>query len=122
MMGPSSLTQAAIDPVWTGSPLAADASVIGGSTPVAFAAIVTFFVAVGLSILVTYQVVEGYRQTRQRPFLFIALGIFFLAPAPMLLRFLLVNATLVEPTIRALLASGSELLGLVFILYTVYER
>lgn len=122
MKGPCSLTVAAIDPVWTGSPLAADASVVGGSTPVALAAIVTFFLAVGLSILVTYRVVEGYRQTRKRPFLFIALGIFFLAPAPMLLRFLLVNATLVEPTTRALLASGSELLGLAFILYTVYER
>lgn len=122
MIGPNSLPVAAMDPIWAGTPLAADSSVVGGSTPVALAAIVTFFIAVGLSILVTYRVVEGYRQTRQRPFLFIALGIFFLAPAPMLLRFLLVNATLVEPTIRALLASGSELLGLAFILYTVYER
>ncbi len=97
-------------------------SVVGGSTGVAIAAIVTFFVAVGLSLLVTYRVIEGYRGTRQPEILYLAVGIFLLAPAPMLFRFLLVNLTGVPIPIRSLVASGSELAGLGFILYTVYSR
>lgn len=97
-------------------------SVVGGSTAVAIAAIVTFFVAVGLSLLVTYRVIEGYRGTRQPEILYLAVGIFLLAPAPMLFRFLLVNLTGVPLPIRSLVASGSELAGLGFILYTVYDR
>ena len=102
--------------------LPAVSSTVGGSTVVALAAILTFFVAVGLSLVVTYQVVQGYRQTRARPFLFLAVGIFLLAPAPMLLRFVLANATSVPFAVRSLTAAGSELLGLLCILYTVYQR
>lgn len=101
--------------------LPAQSSVVGGSTPIAVAAILTFFVAVALSILVTYRVVQGYYRTRQRPFLFIALGIFLLAPAPMLLRFLLANVTTTPTAIRSLLATGTELVGLLCLLYIVYE-
>lgn len=108
--------------VAVGGSLPADAAVVGGSTPIALAAIITFFLAVGLSLVVTYRVIEGYRQTRDRPIMFIAMGIFFLAPAPMLFRFLLVNLTTISPTIRTVVASGSELLGLLLILYTVYDR
>lgn len=100
----------------------ATSSTVGGSTIVALAAIVTFFVALALSILVTYRVVEGYWSTRRRPFFYLGIGIFLLAPAPMILRFLLANALVVPLTTRSLVASGSELVGLLFILFTVYER
>lgn len=113
----------ALAPVDTGHVvLPAAASVVGGSTLVALAAIVTFFVALGLAVLVTYRVIEGYRRTRARPFLFLAIGIFLLAPAPLLLRFGLVNATSVGLGTRSLAAAATELAGLVCILHTVYQR
>lgn len=121
---PASVATGAIpmlDPV-EGAMVPAAASVVGGSTPVAVAAILTFFIAVGLSLLVTYRVIEGYRRTRQRPILFLAVGIFLLAPAPMLLRFTLANVAPVGLGIRSLAAAGAELLGLLCILYTVYDR
>lgn len=105
----------------TMGPTPAAASVVGGSVPVALAAIATYFIALVVSILVTYRITQGYLQTRQRPFLFMALGVFLLAPAPMLMRVILGNASGMSLSTVSILTSGTELLGLLCILYTVYE-
>ena len=93
----------------------------GGSTPVVLAAFVAFAVALALSVLVTYRFAEGYRKTRQRPFLLLAVGMFLLAPAPMFLRLLAANVDLAVGGARSLLTTASELCGLLLLLYVVYR-
>ncbi|SDK44483.1 DUF7521 family protein [Natronorubrum texcoconense] len=92
----------------------------GGSTPVVLAAVVTFFVATVLAVLVTYRFVEGYRRTRARPILLLAVGMFLLAPAPMFVRLLAGNLEAVPLAAQLLLTTLSELCGLLVILYVVY--
>ena len=92
----------------------------GGSTPVVLAAVVTFFVATVLAVLVTYRFVEGYRRTRARPILLLAVGMFLLAPAPMFVRLLAGNVAAVPVSAQLLLTTLSELSGLLVILYAVY--
>ncbi|WP_440771955.1 DUF7521 family protein [Natronorubrum sp. DTA28] len=92
----------------------------GGSMPVVLAAVVTFFVATVLAVLVTYRFVEGYRRTRARPILLLAVGMFLLAPAPMFVRLLAGNLEAVPLAAQLLLTTLSELCGLLVILYAVY--
>ncbi|WP_205596852.1 DUF7521 family protein [Halostella salina] len=99
----------------------AQVEVTGGSAAVAAAALVTFFVALALSVLVTYQCVRGYRQSRRRPMLFLAVGVFLLASAPMFLRLLLGNLHAVTPATRIFVVAVTELAGLLTILYVVYD-
>ncbi|TYT63902.1 DUF7521 family protein [Natrialba swarupiae] len=94
----------------------------GGSTPVVLAAIATFFVALVLSVLVTYRFVEGYRRTKARPILLLAVGMFLLAPAPMFIRLLVGNVAAIPLSVQLLTTTLSELSGLVVILYVVYSR
>lgn len=101
-------------------PLPLQFSVEGGSTPVVLAAIATFFVATVLAVLVTYRFVEGYRRTRCRPILWLAVGMFLLAPAPMFLRLLAGNVEAVPLSAQLLLSTLSELCGLLVILYSIY--
>lgn len=58
----------------TPDPVQVSVDSVGGSTPVVLAAIVTFFVATVLAVLVTYRFVEGYRRTKARPILWLAVG------------------------------------------------
>ena len=92
----------------------------GGSMPVVLAAVVTFFVATVLAVLVTYRFIEGYRRTRARPILLLAVGMFLLAPAPMFVRLLAGNLEAVPLAAQLLLTTLSELCGLLIILYAVY--
>ncbi|ELY46880.1 DUF7521 family protein [Natronorubrum tibetense] len=92
----------------------------GGSTPVVLAAVVTFFVATVLAVLVTYRFIEGYRRTRARPILLLAVGMFLLAPAPMFVRLLAGNLEAVPLAAQLLFTTLSELCGLLVILYAVY--
>ncbi|WP_436346713.1 DUF7521 family protein [Natronorubrum sp. FCH18a] len=112
----SSELTSALEP--TRIPLAV--TVEGGSTPVVLAAIVTFFAATVLAVLVTYRFVEGYRRTRARPILLLAVGMFLLAPAPMFVRLLAGNLEAVPLAAQLLLTTLSELCGLLVILYVVY--
>ncbi|RQG91862.1 hypothetical protein EA473_18705 [Natrarchaeobius chitinivorans] len=94
----------------------------GGSTLVVLAAIVTFFVALLLSVLVTYRFVEGYRRTRARPILLLAVGMFLLAPGPMFVRLIVGNVAVIPLSAQLLTTTLSELCGLIVILYVVYSR
>jgi len=106
----------------TGPLVPAQLEFTGGSDPFAVAAFVTFFVAVVLSVAVTRKFVAGYRSTGSRPILWLAVGMFLLAPAPMFLRLLLGNVSAVGPTARSLLTTLSELSGLLVVLYVVYRQ
>lgn len=97
-------------------------SVEGGATPVVLAAIVAFFAATVLAVLVTYRFVEGYRRTKARPFFLLAVGMFLLAPAPMFVRLLAGNVEAVPLSAQLLLSTLSELCGLLVILYVVYTE
>ena len=101
-------------------PVVLQLEVEGGSTPVVIAAIVTFFIATILAVLVTYRFVEGYRQTNSRPILYLAIGMFLLAPAPMFLRLLAGNVASVSLSAQLLLTTLSELCGLLIICYVIY--
>lgn len=73
-----------------------------------------------LAVLVTYRFVEGYRRTDSRPVLLLAIGMFFLAPAPMFVRLVTANVDVAPIEVQTLAASLSELTGLLVLLYVVY--
>ena len=96
--------------------------VTGGPTVVVLLGIVTFLTAGLLAVLVTYRFIEGYRRTDSRPVLLLAIGMFFLAPAPMFVRVLTANVDAAPVEVRTLTTSLSELIGLLVLLYVVYTR
>lgn len=100
---------------------AAQVSVTGGPAPAVFAAFALFAASLVLSVLVTYRFARGYLRTGTRPLLQLAVGMFLLAVAPMLLRVGL-TTTGVSSAVRILATGVSELLGLLTVLYTIYER
>ena len=95
--------------------------VTGGPTTVVLLGIVTFLLASLLAVLVTYRFVEGYRRTDSRPVLLLAIGMFFLAPAPMFVRLVTANVDVAPIEVQTLAASLSELTGLLVLLYVVYR-
>jgi uncharacterized membrane protein YtjA (UPF0391 family) len=95
---------------------------VGGAAPTAVAAIVVFFVAVVLSVVVTYRYATGYLRTRQRPLLYLTIGMLLLAPAPMFVRLLLGNVAVLSTEARTLAVTVSKLCGLLVILSVVYQR
>jgi hypothetical protein len=97
----------------------AQVDAVGGAPPTALAAIVVFFVAVVLSVLVTYRYAKGYLRTRQRPLLVLTAGMLLLAPAPMFIRLVLGNVAVVTGTERTLIVTVSKLCGLLAILSVV---
>jgi hypothetical protein len=95
---------------------------VGGAAPTAIAAIAVFLVAVVLSVVVTYRYATGYLRTRQRPLLYLTVGMLLLAPAPMFLRLLLGNVAVLSTDARTLAVTVSKLCGLLVILAVVYRR
>jgi hypothetical protein len=112
-----------IAPPFAGAPSGAlgQVNVVGGGAPTAVAAIVVFFVAVALSMVVTYRYARGYLRTRQRPLLLLATGMLLLAPAPMFIRLVLGNLAVVGATERTLVVTVSKLCGLLVILSVVHR-
>jgi hypothetical protein len=100
---------------------AGQVSVTGGSAPMVFAVFTLFAASLVLSGLVTYRFARGYLRTGTRPLLQLAVGMCLLTAVPMLLRVGLTSAG-ADSAVRIIAASVSELLGLLAVLYTVYER
>jgi len=94
--------------------------VTGGSALLVLAVFLLLAAATVLSVLVTYRLVRGYRQTGTRPLLYLAVGIFLLTAAPTAIRLAFTNLA-AAPAYRTLAASASELLGLLAILYTINQ-
>jgi hypothetical protein len=103
------------------SDIVAQVEAVGGSTLTAVAAVAAFFVAIVLSVVVTYRYARGYLRTRQRPLLYLTVGLLLLAPAPMFVRLVLGNVAVVTPTERTLVVTVSKLCGLLVILSVVHR-
>lgn len=96
-------------------------TVEGGATATAIAALVTFLVATVLAVLVTYRFLQGYLRSRSKPILLLAIGMFLLAPAPMLLRLAAGNVLTVATPVRVLSTTAVEAMGLLVILAVIYR-
>jgi predicted DNA repair protein MutK len=96
-------------------------TVEGGATVTSIAALITFLVATVLAVLVTYRFLQGYLQSRSKPILLLAIGMFLLAPAPMLLRLIAGNIITVTTPVRVLSTTAVEAMGLLVILAVIYR-
>lgn len=103
-------------------PLSKQVTTEGGSTVVGVLALLLFAIAAVLAVLVTYRFIQGYKRSRARPILFLAVGMFLLAPAPLFLRLIAGNVPIVPPAVRILGATAFEAAGLLVILAVIYRR
>ncbi|WP_226482330.1 hypothetical protein [Natrinema amylolyticum] len=94
----------------------------GGATTVAIAVFVGQLVAFAIACWIAKRTYDGYRESRRRPLLWLAIGIALLAAVPTILRFLLPTVVGASSVTTTVLASLSEVAGLTAILYTVYGR
>jgi len=101
-------------------PEAMQVSVEGGATVTGLLAVVTFFAALALSVLVTYRFVRGYLRSRSKPILGLAVGMFLLAPATMFVRIVAGNLPVAGP-VRIVAATAVEAAGLLVILAVIYR-
>lgn len=95
--------------------------VTGGSPLVVVAVFVLLAVTTILSLVITYRFARGYLRTGTRPFLLLAVGLFLLTAAPTFVRLAFTNLLGGPSSAQTLVASVSELLGLLTILYTIYQ-
>lgn len=92
----------------------------GGSVVVVVLSLLGMALTAGLSLIVAYRVINGYRRNRSRARLYIALGLVLLTTGPILLQLVLSSLTGVSSVGRALVTTISELLGLMAMLYAIY--
>lgn len=92
----------------------------GGSVVVVVLSLLGMALTAGLSLIVAYRVIQGYRRNRSRARLSLAFGLVLLTTGPILLQFVLPSLTDVSAVGRALVTTVSELLGLMAMLYAIY--
>jgi hypothetical protein len=102
--------------------IALQATATGGSPVVVVLGLLGVAVATGLSLLIAYHALRGYRGSDDPGMLLLAVGIVCLTAAPNSLRVVLPTFTGAPESLRLLLATGSELLGLACILLAIYGR
>ena len=102
--------------------IALQATATGGSPVVVVLALLGVAVATGLSLLIAYEALRGYRGSNDTGMLLLAVGIVCLTATPNTLRVVLPTFTGAPESLRLLLATGSELLGLACILLAIYGR
>lgn len=88
----------------------------GGSPVLVTAVFAALFVATVLSLYVATRLYRGYRDTGNREMLALGVGLVLLTTGPMLFRLALTNVPTVEPTTRELVATASQLIGLLVVL------
>lgn len=94
----------------------------GGSAAVVLLAFTALFVATILSVYLALRFYRGYRRGGSRAMLGLLIGLVLLTTVPFVLRLVLTNVGGVAPTTRSILATGSQLTGLLVILTVVYNR
>ncbi|UPW00923.1 hypothetical protein M0R88_02180 [Halorussus gelatinilyticus] len=94
---------------------------VGGSRLVVLLALAGLLLAAVLSLVVVYELFEGYRRNGTGPMLVLAVGLALLVTGPIFLRLAFANLVDVSPAARSLATTASELLGLAAILYAIYE-
>lgn len=97
-------------------------TVSGGAATLAIAVLVGQATAFVIACWIAKRSYDGYRDARRPPLLWLALGITLLAAAPTVVRFLLPTLLGASSVTTTVLATASEIAGLVAILYTVYGR
>jgi hypothetical protein len=102
--------------------MALQATATGGSPVVVVLGLLGVAVATGLSLLIAYHALRGYRGSDDTGMLLLAVGIVCLTAGPNTLRVVLPTFTGAPESLRLLLATGSELLGLACILLAIYGR
>lgn len=111
---PQTLASAAVAPL--------QSTVTGGSAAVVVLGLVGLAVAAGLSLLIAYEALRGYRGSDDAGMLLLAVGIVLLTAGPNAIRIVLPTFTGAPESWRVLLATASELLGLACILAAIYGR
>lgn len=119
-MTPSTLVTAA-GPLQTatGGPLQ---TATGGAPVVVALTLLALLIATALSLLVAVRLYRGYRRGGGRAMLGLLVGLVLLTTAPFVLRVALTNLSTAPATTRSLVATSSQLLGLVVILAVVFDR
>ncbi|MFP8951620.1 hypothetical protein ACLI4Z_01430 [Natrialbaceae archaeon A-arb3/5] len=95
--------------------------VTGGSPEVVALVFVALLVATALSLYLAVRLYRGYRRGGGVGMLVLGTGLVLLTTMPMVLRLVLSNAP-VGPAWREVIATASQLLGLLLILGVVYGR
>jgi len=109
----------------TATPLPAiplQTSTTGGSAIVVVLALGALLLATVLSLVVALRLYRGYRAGGNRDMLVLLIGLVMLTTAPILLRLVLTNVTETATITREIVASASQLLGLLVILEVIYVR
>jgi hypothetical protein len=105
-----------------GSVVPLQATATGGSPVVVVLLLLGLAVAAGLSLLIAYEALRGYRGSDDTGMLLLAVGIVLLTAVPNGLRIALPTFAGTSESLRVLVATGSELLGLACILLAIYGR
>lgn len=92
----------------------------GGSPLVVVLVLFGLLLTAGLSLVVAYLVVRGYRRNRNRARLYLAVGLVLLTAGPIVIQLVLTNVTTISPVGRSAAANASKLLGLGAMLYAIY--
>ena len=93
---------------------------IGGSPLVIVLALLGLLLTAGLSLVVAYLVIRGYRRNRNRARLYLAVGLVLLTAGPIVIQLVLTNVTAMSQIGRSAAANASKLLGLGAMLYAIY--
>ncbi|MEF8780238.1 MAG: hypothetical protein V5A46_06140 [Haloferacaceae archaeon] len=96
------------------------AAATGGSATVVALVFLALFVATILSLYVAARLYQGYRSGGSPGMLRLGIGLVLLTTVPILLRLVFTNVPGADPTTRALLATASQLAGLLLILGVIY--
>jgi drug/metabolite transporter (DMT)-like permease len=93
---------------------------IGGSPLVVILVLLGLLLTAGLSLVVAYLVIRGYRRNRNRSRLYLAIGLVLLTAGPIVIQLVLSNLTTMSQIGRSAAANASKLLGLGAMLYAIY--
>jgi len=94
----------------------------GGSPTVVLLVFAALFVAVVLSLYLARRLYDGYRDSGGRRRLLLGVGLVLVTTVPILLRPLLSNVPGTDPTVRSLVVTASQLVGLLVVLGVIYDR
>ena len=101
-------------------PLQTVTDATGGSPLAVLLALIGLLLTAGLSLVVAYLVVQGYRRNRNRARLYLAIGLVLLTTGPIVIQLALTNFTTMSAVERSAAANASKLVGLMAMLYAIY--
>lgn len=92
---------------------------LGGLTAAELVLVASDLVTVLLGLVISYFAYRGYRRNRSRPMLFVAVGFVLLTGGPGLVFVVYLLAPGIDPLLVGGATQGSELLGMLSILYGI---